>query len=96
MRQEGLGVAGGDFSACHGKVSVGLHGSDALQHTALHVTVTSLPKPSPSRVPSGAGALPGGDGESGRQGTTLGMTGGREENSKELCLREERQGNMEQ
>lgn len=29
------------FSACPRKVSVGLHGSGALQHTALHGTVTS-------------------------------------------------------
>lgn len=72
MRQEGLGVAGGDFSACHRKGSVGLHGSDALQHTALPVTVTSQPKPTSSRVPTGEGALPGGDGHSGGQGQLWG------------------------
>lgn len=66
---------------------MGLHGSDALQHTALHVTVTS---PSPKRQPSGDGALPAGDGESGGQGTTLGMTAEREEQSKQLCLRKEK------
>lgn len=66
---------------------VGLHGSDALQHTALHVTVTS---PRPNLQPSRDGALPGGDGESGGQGTALGMTGEREEQSKELCLRKEK------
>lgn len=66
---------------------VGLHGSDARQHTALHVIVTS---PSPNLQPNRDGALPGGDGESGGQGTTLGMTGEREEQSKELCLRKEK------
>lgn len=90
MRQEGLGAAGDDFLPATGRERVGWCGTGALQHMALHVPVTS---PSPNLHPA---ECPVEMGESGGHGTTLGMTGGREEQNKELCLWKVKQGNMEQ
>lgn len=87
MRQEGLGVAGGDFLPATGrKCGFAWQWCPAAHSPAHHCDI-----PGPNlHQPSGDGALPVGDGEPGAQGTTLGMTGGREEQSKELCLRKER------